>query len=880
MVAMAQDLGSSRRLHERLRACTKGTSAALERFSSPSATPKLLKCLASAVAWCKQGRCGPLRAVQLPWGSRHRAPSALRRSTRALLSGVRGKAHLLNALTRYRYQSVMLRGTRMRTHAHTGRIRLCQSRPVLAVLHVVSPRERGDGQVLQLACAKLLVVLGPHSAVVEVRRQVLRHVRWKELARAEGPGLRWSHATRPSGWSLLWHGTQLPVGGPDVFCVNGLTMQPVMSIQFHNHHCERCCIGPGHIARKWAGRAGEFFQLHEEEPWGCLLSKGNASCISHIRQLLSCEKVRAIDIGSVDWLTMRENMWKALVFAREGSGEGFRQGLHRQLDKIAFEAEHGDFTLDMGRADWISKFRTLFAQHLLSHEEVPGCIVGHVTLQLFMVFFVDSRGHGVFRQELESASSAVNQSLEVTPICFSHMTAPQLWNQPNVLATRLSLFKAIRWMHLLESGWPIFKIFSLVTHAACVMKNQQDCSPRCTKDRINYLMLMVENKVSEASEQYGNHMGPQQLQALALELWRLGHKQCGPLSVAIGAASCAVAMARLARWRETHLYITLAEFHLLDLSYRLACVDSMLLQMPQFWEILGYIEDEVQASLPHGVGHPCHLSFCPDGGSPDPSSCSCGHLYREPTHELSDKICIISTDPGDDRPLETNLSRLVAKEPEHLTNFWSITYHLNRLYALLHGYRFRRPQVNNWGLREMLSDGLYPPRRVQWAIVRLVQQELEDRSCEYVAWLDSDAYIASSEPLEMVLEEYGLINRTGGLSSRRLFFFASALARHPLREGDLSRRSTVNISDHFMIVRNTPVARQLMAQWFRAPLVRSQSLGRFREHLFLEQTVMNEFFPKYPILTSRQPPVHHFEGFAASFARHSGGIKDQEFEVS
>eukprot|EP00913_Durusdinium_trenchii_P015061 g14125.t1 len=88
----------------------------------------------------------------------------------------------------------------------------------------------------------------------------------------------------------------------------------------------------------------------------------------------------------------------------------------------------------------------------------------------------------------------------------------------------------------------------------------------------------------------------------------------------------------------------------------------------------------------------------------------------------------------------------MSEEPEHLTNFWSITYHLNRLYALLHGYRFRRPQVNNWGLREMLSDGLYPPRRVQWAIVR---------SCEYVAWLDSDAYIASSEPLEMVLEEYG-----------------------------------------------------------------------------------------------------------------------------
>eukprot|EP00435_Cladocopium_sp_Y103_P062334 s159_g23.t5 len=113
------------------------------------------------------------------------------------------------------------------------------------------------------------------------------------------------------------------------------------------------------------------------------------------------------------------------------------------------------------------------------------------------------------------------------------------------------------------------------------------------------------------------------------------------------------------------------------------------------------------------------------------------------------------------RPLETNLTRLVAEERADLTNFWSITYHLNRLYASLHGYRFHRPRVDDEQLREMLSDGLYPPRRVQWAIVRLVQQELEDRTCEYVVWMDSDAYVASSEPLETVLEEYGLLNKTG-----------------------------------------------------------------------------------------------------------------------
>lgn len=51
---------------------------------------------------------------------------------------------------------------------------------------------------------------------------------------------------------------------------------------------------------------------------------------------------------------------------------------------------------------------------------------------------------------------------------------------------------------------------------------------------------------------------------------------------------------------------------------------------------------------------------------------------------------------------------------------------------------------------------------------------------------------------------------------------------------------------------------------------------------------MNELFKRFPGLTAR-PPVqepqrrrttsdtsrHHFEGAAASFVRHSGGIKDQ-----
>ncbi|CAE7659442.1 XYL1 [Symbiodinium necroappetens] len=112
------------------------------------------------------------------------------------------------------------------------------------------------------------------------------------------------------------------------------------------------------------------------------------------------------------------------------------------------------------------------------------------------------------------------------------------------------------------------------------------------------------------------------------------------------------------------------------------------------------------------------------------------------------------------------MAKLVAKDPHELTQFWSLTYHLNRFYARLHGYRFRRPDISNEALFEMLHDGLEPPRRVQWSIVRLIQQELEDRTCDFVVWMDSDAYIVSSEPLETVLVQNGLLNSSDPNSSR------------------------------------------------------------------------------------------------------------------
>ncbi|CAJ1403570.1 unnamed protein product [Effrenium voratum] len=119
---------------------------------------------------------GQLRAVQTCWGSRHDL-SPLDRSARALRSGTPG-AILHKGCRRFRQRGVR------RGRPLSG---LCEDASQhMVILHVMSPRQRGDGPALhQVPCAPLLLVLGPTSATQEARRQVLRQG-WTELARAEG----------------------------------------------------------------------------------------------------------------------------------------------------------------------------------------------------------------------------------------------------------------------------------------------------------------------------------------------------------------------------------------------------------------------------------------------------------------------------------------------------------------------------------------------------------------------------------------------------------------------------------------------------------------------------------------------------------------------
>eukprot|EP00927_Polykrikos_kofoidii_P060948 TRINITY_DN55846_c0_g1_i1.p1 TRINITY_DN55846_c0_g1~~TRINITY_DN55846_c0_g1_i1.p1 ORF type:complete len:1072 (+),score=92.94 TRINITY_DN55846_c0_g1_i1:246-3218(+) len=705
---------------------------------------------------------------------------------------------------------------------------------------------------------------------------------WSLLVRRQTRGNR--HRIQPSR-------RKMSTSRPTVFCDEAGAGSAVMarSVQLFPP-CSRCCISESDRVR--------CTQL----PRGLGSPTSNHDCIVPLRRHLACVQGTTDQPDGFDWLRLRETLRRGLSEARDGVRTILAQQLPERLHALIFNAEHGGFGVDMHAVDSDKQWQRLFAEHLFSGR--PACLIGHFGLQLLVLFFIDRRTHGLWdREQLQTAPSHFShgsnspkifnvsaRSVHV-PSCFTDSFAA---TSVDVLMTRLSLLLAVPWPLVVDSGWPIFASLAMLVIDDC-RRGMRRCAKRCPMELVLRLGDVLEIEIG-ARAAHGD-LSDVTLSRVAQDLWALGHPaaedalaSCGDLAVALAGATCAVGLARTGYLAEASVYLTLVDLHISDLSRRSACLIDTLLQNPHLWEVLSFVEDAFHAKAPHGFGKPCDLSFCPDGGSPDAVECRCTPLYVHSrrssdgngTHSVSlphlrDRICIISTDPGSDRPLSGDLasalasgaSRRSGKERSYIPNvgFWTLTHHLNRLYALLHGYRFRRPMITDVELKAWLSDAHgRPSRRIQWAIVRLVQIELADPSCEYVVWLDSDAFVASSESLEAVLSAHGLLGSTSS-SDQRLFLFASAT-----QLGSLD----LNISDHFMVIRNTIAARDLVDLWWDLP-DQNDTLSRFRQDLFLEQTVMNQLFPRLPTLSAPPPPLRHFESLQGSFVRHSGGIKDAAF---
>lgn len=748
----------------------------------------------------------------------------------------------------------------------------------------VAPVSRVDiTRRLLRGAADVVVLVGALGG--RARRMALGALaRWREVAHTA------ADARRPA-WSVFARRRSCPQRSPPseahgVRCVAGGSSEPIWSLHWAPGACDLCSIGPDDTsAVPSSGGRG--------------LSEPTWDCLRVIRERLTCKQLRDGDMHGVDWLRFREDLRLAVLAQRQGVPLAFKQGLFLRLHRLVFEAANSEIALDTSRPGWEGRLRRLLSEHLAFGRH--GCLVGHVALQVFVAFFVDRRQHGLWQWEQSSLPAGaqagmldrVAESVDA-PLCFSSGGA---WVRQDILGARVRVLQAMRWMLILDSGWPIFKSMTLLVHDEC-WRGRRLCRPRCPDDIVLAIGTLVEERVA-ALFQHRGHVTDRVLRTLAMDIWAehatAPHvSSCGDLWVVVSAVSCAVALARTGHLEEASYFVTMAELHFTDLTTNVACALDEALISPQIWEILGFVEDEFHARSPHGFGRQCALSLCPEGGSPNLVTCECDSLRRnsprpvrrDPPRATSASVrgvprqlhprsvCIISADPGSDRPLDGNLSRLVTGRVEEVSDFWTLTYHLNRMYAALHGYRFYRPTWSDAETRRLLDDGSWPQRRLQWAIVRLVQRMLEDRSCRYVAWLDSDAFVVSSEPLDVILEASGFFRPHGPSRQQRLFLFASAVSAEK-RHKDVS---ALNISDHFLVVRNTPLARHMVERWWRLPSDRPE-LARFRTELFLEQTAMNEYFPRLRNLVARAPPLGHFEGFAGRFVRHGGGIKDLDFRL-
>lgn len=270
---------------------------------------------------------------------------------------------------------------------------------------------------------------------------------------------------------------------------------------------------------------------------------------------------------------------------------------------------------------------------------------------------------------------------------------------------------------------------------------------------------------------------------------------------------------------------------------------DMLALAPSVWHRLAELERALAdgpllASL---AVQPCGEGFfCDRGWSPNRYQCRCQQLFANfaTEHVLSERLCLISIHNA---PLEeiSSLSQLGEAQ------FWTFTSILNQWYSEMHGGEF------HWKLGHDF-----------WCKIRVIREVLASKPrCEWAAWVDSDAYVASGEALQAVAAAHPGAN---------LLMPSLAMG---LEE----------VGAHFMLFRTSPELQAFFDLVWALPDSHPDIAGRFKSERFHDQSVINL------LLRGAVPGVHlsgirlaHLstEDFAASNARvvvHQGGMKGHLF---
>eukprot|EP00927_Polykrikos_kofoidii_P007823 TRINITY_DN13210_c1_g1_i1.p1 TRINITY_DN13210_c1_g1~~TRINITY_DN13210_c1_g1_i1.p1 ORF type:complete len:650 (-),score=76.38 TRINITY_DN13210_c1_g1_i1:340-2100(-) len=244
-----------------------------------------------------------------------------------------------------------------------------------------------------------------------------------------------------------------------------------------------------------------------------------------------------------------------------------------------------------------------------------------------------------------------------------------------------------------------------------------------------------------------------------------------------------------------------SEMKYLDLSQRFikqyrekndwTFVNLLFVQWP-IWQFLTAIVTRIAEETKweeNPLAKSCALLWCPDGGTPNPMSCSCEHIFPEPDFNVT--ACFFMVDTRKKSSLRNITSVLNAR-------FWTLTYGINRLYAEEHGYEIEYVQPDN--------ETHFPDRKVGWGKVKVIIDRLREygpRRCAYGVSIDTDAYMRTSEPLAAPIQHYGL-------DDAKLILFSQEYHTE-------LRPNNTFANGGFFIVRNTPEGVGLLEEWYQVP---------------------------------------------------------------
>ncbi|CAE7915355.1 unnamed protein product [Symbiodinium necroappetens] len=586
------------------------------------------------------------------------------------------------------------------------RYRLRQQRwtPLLVAVNPRKDKLQRAPAVLALSSRKA----NGTAALANFRRSLIGEG-WSELARAfvQGPEtLAGSHLGRHRrSWTLLVRSggplSEMRNGAVDVHCQFGESWFRLHSTQWGSREilegwrCPLCClsISPALISP----------QIIDKKDLRCELKTqaGNEGCPARLRRRWACEASddMAKDWLGFDWLGFKEDLRNALV---EDVDAG--TGLSRILagrDRLCAEAQAGACKMQPPTSCWGHDFRSVVAGHV--QEGHPFCLLGCVCMQLMMLMFVRQPLKGTWKWEeaFRCPPESFDDYLAHEVPCFVRPTPGHNWSPSDTLSHALRvLLPALRWMDLLDSGWPFFRLVARISAQVCE-QNLGRCPATCDTEDMKVLAETLEEKMFEGPREQGPRDRSDLLEA-ARAVWRSDAKEvqaslgrCGEVALAEAAAVRAATYAHTESLQDVLTGIQLTELVVGDLARRTPCALTELSRSPDFWKSMGFVETWLGGHVRYKHRPACKLHFCPDG-SPSMRSCRCETSAAPPSASPADprSVCLITGDPGDDRPLESDLSLLVGTHPE-APNFWSLTYHLNRLYALRHGYRFSRVEVSN-----------------------------------------------------------------------------------------------------------------------------------------------------------------------------------------